>query len=372
MKKVIITIFVATITTGIVSANECTKLIALSKVSAKKIENKSMFESHASSFCKEYQRSQRSQSQANYGASYKFLSASMGKSRGNTSEIASRYCSNDSGGTKKDSAYEEYIEHIQVGAYSAYKQCLKFSSKGIKFEIDQNTFDPVEMTIDVLYHTQDRDEFKNLTFKAKKGINCAWTKGEVNNEKPKAVKIESGRKGTLECTRSEAIKHKPGYIKISTNAADSSFSIRWPGYNDKDIPIDLVNDLRVKYQTLIEKNDTLLASLKDSVVAFDKENCPGGWYEYSKGYGRFIRGLDKSGLGIDAEKNRIIGSVQNDDFKNHNHLQRYRNVKGHFSSSGWEHVPHVNGGSTKGQSTTSSGGAETRPKNVALLYCIKE
>lgn len=99
--------------------------------------------------------------------------------------------------------------------------------------------------------------------------------------------------------------------------------------------------------------------------------------------GAFVRGVD-SGRGLDS--GRAFGSFQADAFASHSHGV---NDPGHSHQSGV--LAAVNaagfnnsspfgslGGttittsvSTTGISIAAAGGAETRPKNVALLYCIK-
>lgn len=83
--------------------------------------------------------------------------------------------------------------------------------------------------------------------------------------------------------------------------------------------------------------------------------------------GEFVRGWD-DGRGLDT--GRVFGSAQLDQFENHTHYS---------TGSGWV----TNGGNASGGAGVASGGAgnysvasgkygaETRPRNVALLYCIK-
>lgn len=81
--------------------------------------------------------------------------------------------------------------------------------------------------------------------------------------------------------------------------------------------------------------------------------------------GEFVRGFD-AGRGIDS--GRSFGSAQADEFESHNHT-----FSGRTSiTSGSSNVGGVGGTtiSTTGY-TTSAGGTETRPRNIALLYCIK-
>lgn len=85
--------------------------------------------------------------------------------------------------------------------------------------------------------------------------------------------------------------------------------------------------------------------------------------------GEFVRGWadNKS-----VDTGRVFGSSQADDFKSHTHdawsfddtSGSSAQVRGNFDPNG--------GGRTRTRvATTSTGGTETRPRNVALLYCIK-
>ena len=81
--------------------------------------------------------------------------------------------------------------------------------------------------------------------------------------------------------------------------------------------------------------------------------------------GYFPRGWDDS-RGIDT--NRVFGSNQDDDFKSHTHANSF-GVSWELSST------TVYNNNKKyvdiNQPLTATGGTETRPKNIALLYCIK-
>ncbi|MCY1271605.1 Phage Tail Collar Domain protein [compost metagenome] len=76
----------------------------------------------------------------------------------------------------------------------------------------------------------------------------------------------------------------------------------------------------------------------------------------------FIRGWDDS-RGVDS--GRVFGSSQADDFKSHAHtFGILTNAPGAASTTNT-----VAAGSNA--STSATGGAETRPRNIALLACIK-
>jgi hypothetical protein len=85
--------------------------------------------------------------------------------------------------------------------------------------------------------------------------------------------------------------------------------------------------------------------------------------------GEFIRGWD-NGRNIDS--GRIFGSAQGDIFRSHSH-----NITG--TTSNINNVPGAHFYNTNQFNTTSSttdtstpaGGTETRPRNIALMFCIK-
>lgn len=82
--------------------------------------------------------------------------------------------------------------------------------------------------------------------------------------------------------------------------------------------------------------------------------------------GEFLRGWD-NGRGIDS--GRAFGSLQLDEFKSHTHsivADSGNNVYNTNKVSNW-----TNNAATGTVTTSAAGGSETRPRNVALLPCIK-
>lgn len=117
----------------------------------------------------------------------------------------------------------------------------------------------------------------------------------------------------------------------------------------------------------ISKIPDIISVPSGAVVAFDAETCPSeGWKEYKAAYGRFVRGIDRSGSNVDPDGERNPGSLQEDEFKAHNHSEQRFKIGTHCGLDG------CNGGPTNETvQTGSTGGQETRPRNVALLYCVK-
>ena len=83
--------------------------------------------------------------------------------------------------------------------------------------------------------------------------------------------------------------------------------------------------------------------------------------------GEFLRGWDDS-RGIDT--GRSFGSAQADELKSHNHSI---NVRYSATFNGGHVSANSLGGNSQnlGSSIASTGGSETRPRNIALLACIK-
>lgn len=88
--------------------------------------------------------------------------------------------------------------------------------------------------------------------------------------------------------------------------------------------------------------------------------------------GEFLRGWDRSSVqgarGVDP--GRVFGSSQADDFKSHTHsvpagATIFNNINQRYS----DNSNNIN--NTGPQTTGAAGGSETRPRNVALLPCIK-
>lgn len=118
----------------------------------------------------------------------------------------------------------------------------------------------------------------------------------------------------------------------------------------------------------------------NAVVAFNLQECPTGWSEYEPAYGRFVRGIDKSSLAVDPDGKRMPGNSQEDDNKQHKHRA--------FMQVGAE-PKRGSGGAKSSRAAGAHGnapqyseryetdallrdsGSESRPKNVALLYCLK-
>ena len=105
-----------------------------------------------------------------------------------------------------------------------------------------------------------------------------------------------------------------------------------------------------------------------AVMAFNLASCPDGWSEFTVARGRFLRGIDSTGT-VDPAGVRAPGSTQEDELKSHSHgipTQLSGGAGGNGSALSGNNTFKFIAGST------STGGAETRPKNVAVLFCEKD
>ena len=108
------------------------------------------------------------------------------------------------------------------------------------------------------------------------------------------------------------------------------------------------------------------------VAAFAATSCPPPWTPYAPAAGRFVRGFDPQGANDPDGKDRTIGSTQLDSVGPHAHTMGNNGMDSQTNVNGDMRYPNfgVLGGGAKKQTDTYNSGGETRPKNVALLYCI--
>ena len=144
-----------------------------------------------------------------------------------------------------------------------------------------------------------------------------------------------------------------------------------------------------------------------AINAFNLSSCPSGWLAADGGGGRpdlrgmFLRGLNNFGTGSRSDGrqdpdggSRSLRSYQSDQMQSHKHTDsghthKYESEKeshgwGGNNSSSPVHTQRRNtktsqsGKANLGNPTNSGTGAgnprhgnETRPKNVAVIYCVK-
>ena len=106
---------------------------------------------------------------------------------------------------------------------------------------------------------------------------------------------------------------------------------------------------------------------------FNSTVCPSGWVAANGTNGtldlrgEFIRGWD-NGRAVDP--GRALASWQSDELRAHQHELDSKLIMLNGAAWGPADIPKAAGGGGYGL-TAPSGGSETRPRNVALLVCMK-
>ena len=108
----------------------------------------------------------------------------------------------------------------------------------------------------------------------------------------------------------------------------------------------------------LECNGSLIPSQYTDLIALVGANVPDL-------RGEFIRGWD-NGRGVDT--GRALLSTQADEFMEHSHTLNSFFNQGAFGPGGAGNPLYRN---SNKESVSTEGGTETRPRNIALMYCVK-
>ena len=147
------------------------------------------------------------------------------------------------------------------------------------------------------------------------------------------------------------------------------------------LPGNPASALQAATKQYVDQADAILVPT-GAIMCFYRSTAPTGWLECNgqstSGYaaltaliganvpdlrGEFIRGWD-NGRGVDS--GRAIGTAQANAFGSHSHTVTA--VSGAGGTFGYQ---WAQGGVVGGSNAQATGGTETRPRNVALMYCIK-
>lgn len=347
---------------------DCKDIISLSKTVSTSTQSRSSFESSAATFCSEYKKGVNSKKSANYGISYKLIAASMGTSKASEEEIASKVCSASTNENARADAYQQYVESISDNAYKAYEACEKLQVAKIDISISSVLNKEIMISVG---NSSTKAAPALFQFITSAGATCQWQTVGANSTNP--ISVPTGTTVFLKCSRDDIGQQESITIGDTSDGAGAKLTIPWQALTQQGAPIDLLVQLIKRVEDAISVSKESANSLTNGVVAFSTTACPDGWSAYTPAFGRFIRGIDQSNSAIDPSGLRTLGSVQNDAVGKHAHpitLPGRAGNKAYINKPpGWGYDDWQGAASTA--QTENSGDEETRPKNVALLYCKK-
>jgi len=359
-------VFVALAALAQTSLADCTDVIKLSKGTTSIIQDRESIQTSAAAFCREYKSSSSITKSENYGISYKFLAASMGKFGASANEVASRFCSSSADTDARKDAYRQYVESINDKAYSAYEACERLNAARINFTLTSQLKRDLLIVVGNATLTTATAKIAVATLG---GPECRWRDTEGDT-----VSMVSGASATLKCSRKNTDEESSITLLDLSSGTGNSLTVPWVALDKDGNPVDYLKKLNERVDESVQNLDAAAKSLQGAVVAFNSTFCPSGWREFVPAQGRFIRGIDKTGAGIDPSGLRAPLTLQEDAFKQHQHTlalvgrsgnNAYVNRGPGWGMDDWQ-------GNTTGASTNVVGDSETRPKNVALLYCSRD
>ncbi|TCT42639.1 hypothetical protein EDB29_102477 [Vibrio crassostreae] len=312
-------------------------------------------------------------------ASISIFGYGSGGGDSNSSHMRSRlkqWCDNNSEFASSRQKLFEEARTISEPALDAWNQCQNIAKKGIKItpSVQGENDEFIHFTVD---STSDGTHlFYGVT---QAGYSC--TIENKDGSELASDKINKGADEFFVMTKSKpTIDNSNIHISCRRSPPDIS-EVNGVGtlkYTQGHISVMTSGPaLPITIPKIVESYNV---TPPKSVLAFASASCPQGWIEYEPAYGRFIRGIDKSGSNIDPEGSREYGHIQNDTLKSHSHPHEdiywmeawgkqnhaLKNTVGDSGGDG-DNEPYI-----YNSKTSNTGDEETRPKNVALLYCMKK
>ncbi|MFL3651128.1 MAG: hypothetical protein ACI6PR_07915 [Pseudoalteromonas sp.] len=285
------------------------------------------------------------------------LTGTSDNKRSKFKDSYSKFCtaSFDSSDVKR--TFDSFRSVINTDLASAFNQCVSTISNykannNLDVYIDV-TPQPDNSSFTVRVHRPTTAQTK-ITDISPVSVQCQ-TGGEIM-ELPFEV---SKRKFTLDCKKENDTSV---IFQITTENEGFSNTVTVPDQRDRLQNIEeQIADLEYELKIL---------SPQTVIIAVASDSCPDGWTDYENAYGRFLRGIDKSNKKIDPDGRRNHGTLQEDLVKKHQHPYKSAaskdvSGKGSKSNFAWNSADYST-------DVNKSGGVETRPKNVALLFCQRK
>ena len=230
-------------------SQDCESVIALSRGVDVLIADRDSIEQNASFFCEAYSSGVEINGSAKLGASYKFLSATLGASESSEQAVAAKYCSAGNGSSASRLAFRRYVESISPQAYIAYEQCLRMYQQELRFEVTPSSILANEFTLAAEFVSSTGQPSAQVTYSASSGVECAW-----NISDGKMCEIRNGSSAFLDCKRADS--SKPSYVKVMrTNIGHGQerLTLPWQQYAPDGTPLASLSKLSARMLEIEKK-----------------------------------------------------------------------------------------------------------------------
>ncbi|CAO4176017.1 hypothetical protein [Methylorubrum populi] len=327
--------------------------------------------------CSENYEFASSAKRAQLEASYKVFSGSASASGDEVRNSQSRECDKKFGDFWRNQITSTEGRNVSAEGASVISQCLALTNdalnpiltmaeKGREVTFSVQYKPNVSGDIKINMFGPSDLEYNKCVVTSPAGVKDVKKLDDVAQSLAPTQGISMNCKRDARTREINGVKYKCTDESIFTIATSGPVkSIKIPRICDETIMPSRADDL----QSQLDK-------LKKSIVGFEAETCPDGWEAYEPAYGRFLRGINPSGSPVDPDGRRAAGSHQDDAIASHAHS---------VGTSGADSFSMAPGGATQrlahfkppadafsggpAKETGATGSSETRPKNVAVLFC---
>jgi hypothetical protein len=247
--------------------DDCSAVLALSRIKSGVTRSKNEIASAASDFCKAYSESKAAGKTISVGASYDLLAASFSSGSVSSDAIASRYCSASSNYSQYNDDYSSYIDAIAPGAMEAYKACVDQQQSGLHFRT--GSVSSKEFAMFVVFD-RPGDSTVTVSVKPSTGVTCEWGASPTTNA---AQSLKSPSSKQLTCQRPD--ENVPSFVGLTSDPGTDTFLFPWPKYDKDGVPVDTITTLQHDLDSSLQALKTDTAKALKSIVTTSSENsCP--------------------------------------------------------------------------------------------------
>jgi hypothetical protein len=329
-----------------------------------------------SNYCRDKQFTRNSNSGQKAEVLYEAFYGKWDASKGDAQTEMDKFCQTyDSASSTRMSSTAEQRQ-VSERAVAGFETCIKAASQGISIK-------PVVTPRNIsIAFGSGSNALKLIGLAASKNLKCTGTdvRGPIPNVGTSmVVNLAAGETAKFDCERAPTANgafYLPSDFSIAVGIGGTAdiVPITLPG--DRLVTPASANDLEAKIERLTTRTDK-----RGIVAAFVAKECPTPWKLYPEAMGRFIRGIDPNGV-VDPDGVRQPGSVQVDGLADHVHTMGTNSTDtfqmaggganqrlSHWPPAG-ENAAQYGGGAAKSTNGAVGGIKETRPRNVALLFCV--